>query len=99
MGMCATVMSRLMIATAALLLVPTTGFGLDFFVGTTDDTNDGLCTPSGAPIQEICSLREALIEANGNPSFLSAEGEAYRWSTDAAAIVASTRSSSMPQPP
>lgn len=32
----------------------------------------------------------ALIEANGNPSFLSAEGEAFRWSTDAAAIVAST---------
>jgi NitT/TauT family transport system substrate-binding protein len=35
-----------------------------------------------------------LIEANGNPSFLSAEGEAFRWSTDADAIIASTPSGS-----
>lgn len=31
-----------------------------------------------------------LIEANGNPSFLSAEGEAFRWSTDADTIEATT---------
>ncbi len=31
-----------------------------------------------------------LIEANGNPSFLSPEGEVFRWETEAGLILAGT---------
>jgi len=48
-----------------LVSASTSVFALDYFVGTTEDTNDGLCTPVGAPIQMTCSLREAVIKANG----------------------------------
>ncbi|MET0323688.1 MAG: hypothetical protein ABW219_00600, partial [Ilumatobacteraceae bacterium] len=31
-----------------------------------------------------------LVEANGNPNFLSPEGESFRWTTDAASLTAET---------
>ena len=57
----------------------------DFMRATMRGLADALADPVAAG-----EVAFALIEANGNPSFLSAEGEAFRWSTDAAAIVAST---------
>ena len=57
----------------------------DFMRATMRGLADAIADPDAA-----AQVAFDLIEANGNPSFLSAEGEAYRWSTDAAAIVAST---------
>jgi NitT/TauT family transport system substrate-binding protein len=36
------------------------------------------------------------INAGGNPNFLSPEGEVFRWTTDAATIVATTPDGSFP---
>lgn len=49
----------------------------------------GLADAIADPVAAGATAYE-LIETNGNPNFLSAEGEAFRWSTDADAIVAST---------
>jgi len=48
----------------AIIAVPLPCIAFEFVVGTTTDTNDGLCTPVGSMIQMPCSLREAIIKAN-----------------------------------
>jgi ABC-type nitrate/sulfonate/bicarbonate transport system substrate-binding protein len=57
----------------------------DFMRATMRGLADAIADPEAAAATAF-----ALVEANGNPSFLSAEGETFRWTTDAEAIVAST---------
>lgn len=57
----------------------------DFMRATLRGLADAIADPEAAATTAF-----ALVEANGNPSFLSADGETFRWSTDAATIVAST---------
>lgn len=57
----------------------------DFMRATLRGLADAISDPEAAAATAF-----ALVEANGNPSFLSADGETFRWSTDAATIVAST---------
>jgi ABC-type nitrate/sulfonate/bicarbonate transport system substrate-binding protein len=57
----------------------------DFMRATMRGLADAIADPATAATTAF-----ALAEANGNPSFLSVEGETFRWTTDAAAIVAST---------
>ncbi len=57
----------------------------DFMRATLRALADAIADPAGA-----ASTAFELIEANGNPAFLSAEGETFRWTTDADTIVAAT---------
>ena len=50
----------------------------DFLRATMRGLADAIADPAGATQTAV-----DLVEANGNPSFLSLEGETYRWSTDA----------------
>jgi ABC-type nitrate/sulfonate/bicarbonate transport system substrate-binding protein len=50
----------------------------DFVRATMKGLADALADPTGATKTAI-----GLVEAHGNPSFLSLEGETYRWTTDA----------------
>lgn len=57
----------------------------DFMRATMRGLADAIADPEAAAATTF-----ALAEANGNPAFLSTEGETFRWTTDADAIVAST---------
>lgn len=57
----------------------------DFMRATLRGLADAIADPEAAAATAF-----SLAEANGNPAFLSVEGETFRWTTDAAAIVAST---------
>jgi ABC-type nitrate/sulfonate/bicarbonate transport system substrate-binding protein len=50
----------------------------DFLRATMKGLADALADPDAATQTAI-----DLVEANGNPSFLSLEGESFRWTTDA----------------
>ena len=50
----------------------------DFLRASMRGLADAMADPTGAAETSI-----ALVEAGGNPSFLSAEGETFRWNTDA----------------
>ena len=50
----------------------------DFLRATMRGLADAIADPDAAARTAI-----DLVEANGNPSFLSLEGESFRWSTDA----------------
>lgn len=57
----------------------------DFMRATMRGLADAIADPEAAAATTF-----ELAAANGNPAFLSVEGETFRWTTDAAAIVAST---------
>lgn len=57
----------------------------DFVRATMRGLDDALTDPQGAAETAV-----ALVNANGNPNFLSAEGEAFRWGIDSALITAGT---------
>lgn len=57
----------------------------DFMRATLRGLADAIADPEGAAATAF-----ALVESNGNPNFLSAEGETFRWTTDAQAVVDST---------
>jgi len=57
----------------------------DFVRATMRGLDDAVNDPEAAATTAV-----ALIEANGNPSFLSAEGEVFRWETEAALILDGT---------
>ena len=57
----------------------------DFMRATMRGLADAIADPAAAAASAF-----ALVEASGNTSFLSVEGETFRWTTDAASIVAST---------
>ena len=54
----------------------------DFMRATMRGLADAIADPAAA-----AAIAVERINGNGNPNFLSPEGEAFRWSTDAAAIV------------
>lgn len=56
----------------------------DFMRATLRGLSDAIADPEAAAVDAF-----ALAEANGNPSFLSVEGETFRWTTDVDAIVSS----------
>lgn len=53
----------------------------DFMRATMMGLADAIADPDAAVAAAV-----ALINANGNPNFLSIEGEAFRWTTDAALV-------------
>ena len=53
----------------------------DFLRASMRGLADAVADPAAAAATAL-----QLVEANGNPSFLSAEGEAFRWNTDAALL-------------
>lgn len=57
----------------------------DFMRATMRGLADAIADPEGAAATAF-----SLAEAGGNPAFLSIEGETFRWTTDAEAIVSST---------
>jgi hypothetical protein len=57
----------------------------DFMRATMRGLADAIADPAGA-----ADVAVTMINGNGNPNFLSPEGEAFRWETDAATIVATT---------
>jgi ABC-type nitrate/sulfonate/bicarbonate transport system substrate-binding protein len=57
----------------------------DFMRATLKALADAIDDPEAAATASF-----ELVEANGNPNFLSEDGETFRWTTDAATIVAST---------
>jgi NitT/TauT family transport system substrate-binding protein len=57
----------------------------DFLRATMRGLADAIADPAGATQTAV-----ELVEANGNPSFLSLEGETFRWSTDADLLRAET---------
>jgi NitT/TauT family transport system substrate-binding protein len=57
----------------------------DFMRATMRALADAIADPAAA-----AAVAVERINGNGNPNFLSPEGEAFRWETDAAAIVSST---------
>jgi NitT/TauT family transport system substrate-binding protein len=57
----------------------------DFLRATMKGLADALADPAAATQTAV-----DLVEANGNPSFLSLEGESFRWATDAALLVEQT---------
>jgi ABC-type nitrate/sulfonate/bicarbonate transport system substrate-binding protein len=59
----------------------------DFLRATMKGLADALADPTGATKTAI-----DLVEAHGNPSFLSLEGETYRWTTDAKLLQTETPS-------
>lgn len=63
----------------------------DFMRATMLGLADALADPEAAAASAF-----ALVEANGNPNFLSLEGETFRWTTDAATILSSLPEGSFP---
>jgi len=61
----------------------------DFMRATMQGLADAIADPAGA-----AAIAVERINGNGNPNFLSPEGEAFRWATDAETIVATTPSGS-----
>lgn len=59
----------------------------DFVRATMRGLADALADPDAAAAQAV-----ELVEAGGNPSFLSAEGEAFRWATDVELLTSETPS-------
>jgi ABC-type nitrate/sulfonate/bicarbonate transport system substrate-binding protein len=57
----------------------------DFLRATMKGLADALADPAAATQTAV-----DLVEANGNPSFLSLEGESFRWATDSALLVEQT---------
>jgi NitT/TauT family transport system substrate-binding protein len=57
----------------------------DFMRATMRGLADAIADPAAA-----AAVAVERINGNGNPNFLSPEGEAFRWTTDAATIVATT---------
>ena len=57
----------------------------DFMRATMRGLADAIADPAGA-----AAVAVELINGHGNPNFLSPEGEAFRWATDAETIVATT---------
>ncbi len=57
----------------------------DFMRATLHALADAIADPPGA-----AAIAVERINGNGNPNFLSPEGETFRWATDAATIVEST---------
>lgn len=57
----------------------------DFMRATMRGLADAIADPAGA-----AAIAVDRINAGGNPNFLSPEGEEFRWTTDAATIVATT---------
>lgn len=57
----------------------------DFMRATMKGLADAIADPEGAPAAAL-----ELVEANGNPNFLSPEGEAFRWQTDVELLTAQT---------
>ncbi len=57
----------------------------DFVRATMRGLADALADPEGAAASAL-----ELVEAGGNPSFLSPEGEAFRWATDVELLTAET---------
>jgi ABC-type nitrate/sulfonate/bicarbonate transport system substrate-binding protein len=57
----------------------------DFVRATMKGLADALADPAAATQTAV-----DLVEANGNPSFLSLEGESFRWNTDSALLQAQT---------
>jgi NitT/TauT family transport system substrate-binding protein len=66
----------------------------DFMRATLRGLADGLADPEAA-----AALAFELVEANDNPNFLSAEGETFRWVTDAETILASLPEGAFPGMP
>ena len=63
----------------------------DFMRATLRGLADAIADPEAAATAAF-----ELVEAGGNPNFLSPEGEVFRWTTDAATIVATTPDGSFP---
>jgi NitT/TauT family transport system substrate-binding protein len=57
----------------------------DFMRATMKGLADAIADPQAATQTAV-----DLVEANGNPSFLSLEGESFRWATDSASLTAET---------
>ncbi|HUF99884.1 MAG TPA: ABC transporter substrate-binding protein [Ilumatobacter sp.] len=57
----------------------------DFMRATIRGLNDAIADPAAA-----ASVAVGLINGNGNPNFLSEEGETFRWQTDAELITSTT---------
>ena len=57
----------------------------DFLRATMRGLADAIADPAAATQTAV-----DLVEANGNPSFLSLEGESFRWATDAELLSAET---------
>lgn len=66
----------------------------DFVRATLNGLADALADPAAATQTAF-----ALIEAGGNPNFLSLDGETFRWTTDAELIAATTPAGSHPGVP
>ena len=66
----------------------------DFMRATMRGLADALADPAAA-----ATIAVDLINGNGNPNFLSPEGETFRWATDARLIVATTPADSFPGVP
>lgn len=66
----------------------------DFMRAAMKGLEDALADPAAAS-----QLALALINANGNPSFLSPEGETYRWATESRLVRATTPDGSVPGAP
>jgi NitT/TauT family transport system substrate-binding protein len=66
----------------------------DFMRATMRGLADAIADPDAA-----AGIAVDLINGNGNPNFLSPEGEAFRWATDAALIIDTTPPNSFPGVP
>ncbi len=66
----------------------------DFMRATMRGLADAITDPAAA-----ATIAVDLINGNGNPNFLSPEGEMFRWQTDARLIVATTPEGSFPGVP
>ncbi len=66
----------------------------DFMRATMRGLADAIADPAGA-----ATVAVELINGNGNPNFLSPEGEAFRWATDARLITDTTPTDSFPGVP
>ena len=66
----------------------------DFMRATMRGLADAIADPAAA-----AAIAVELINGNGNPNFLSPEGEAFRWETDARLVVATTPEGSHPGVP
>ncbi|HWL41615.1 MAG TPA: ABC transporter substrate-binding protein [Ilumatobacter sp.] len=66
----------------------------DFMRATLRGLNEAIADPAAAARATF-----ELAESNGNPNFLSLDGETFRWATDAALIVDTTPAGSFPGVP
>ena len=66
----------------------------DFMRATMRGLADAIADPAGA-----AAIAIGLINGNGNPNFLSPEGETFRWATDAQLITDTTPADSFPGVP